>query len=129
MRNLRKSYLSGVTTIVLSHGSKVLQLSASWFDLGVSGPRIWNDVHFSSFPLLGKLSCRAFGNFLKVPSEVDVQCFFRLGWDHFHASDQEITRTAKADLYANSDSPSSPSSSPSPERIDERRSQRIAACW
>jgi hypothetical protein len=59
--------------------------------LDLSGPRVGNDVHFSSFPLLVKLSCRAFGNSLKVPSEVNVQCFFRRGWDHFLASDEEIT--------------------------------------
>ena len=64
------------------------------FDLDVSGPRVGNDVHFSSFFLLGKFPCRAFGEFLKVPSEVNVQCFFRLVWDHFLASDEEISRTA-----------------------------------
>ena len=70
--------------------------AAGCFDLGVSGTRIWSDVHFSSFPPLGKLSCRALGDLLKVPSEVNVQCFFRLGWDHFHASDQEISRTSRS---------------------------------
>jgi hypothetical protein len=64
------------------------------FDLGVSGPRVGNDVHFSSFSLLGKFPCLAFGELLKVPSEVNVQCFFCLGWDHFLASDEKISRTA-----------------------------------
>jgi hypothetical protein len=64
------------------------------FDLGVSGPRVGSDVHFSSFSLLGKLPCRTFGEFLEVPSEVNVQCFFCLVWDHFLASDEEISRTA-----------------------------------
>jgi hypothetical protein len=79
-------------------------------DLDLSGPRVGNGVHFSSFPLLIKLSCRAFGNSLKVPSEVNVQGFFCRGWDHFLASDEEITAILRA----------FPSSNPSPERIDER---------
>ena len=56
------------------------------FELGVDRSRFWNNIHFSRFPLFGKLSCRAFGKPLKVPSEVNMQCFFRLGWDHFNAS-------------------------------------------
>ena len=68
------------------------------FDLGVSGPRVRNDVHFSSFSLLGKFPCLAFGELLKVPSEVNVQCFFCLVWDHFLASDEEIGRTAGRQL-------------------------------
>ena len=58
------------------------------FALGVRGLRIWNNVDFSNFPLFGKLPCRAFGDSLKVPSEVNMQCFFRLGRYHFDASGQ-----------------------------------------
>ena len=65
------------------------------FALGVRGPRIWdNNLDFSNVPLLGKLPCRAFGDFLKVPSEVNVESFFVLVWDHFLASDEEISSTA-----------------------------------
>jgi hypothetical protein len=93
------------------------------FALGVRGLRIWNNVDFSNFPLFGKLPCRAFGDSLKVPSEVNMQCFFRLVRYHFDASNREISRTADKQLmYLNSDSLRSPSSSPSPERIDERSS-------
>jgi hypothetical protein len=42
------------------------------FGLGVSGPWIGNDVHFGSFLLFGKFSCRALGDLFKVPSEVNV---------------------------------------------------------
>jgi hypothetical protein len=66
-------------------GTIVLMPPLKSFDLDVSGPRVGNDVHFSRFSLLGKFPCRAFGEFLKVPSEVNVQCFFRLVWDHFLA--------------------------------------------
>jgi hypothetical protein len=93
------------------------------FGLGVGRPRIRNNVHFSSFPLFGKWPRRAFGDSLKVPSEVNMQCFFRLVRYHFDASNHEISRTADKQLiYLNSDSLRSPSSSPSPERIDERSS-------
>ena len=87
LRELRESYVSGAATIAL-----IPPLDS--FDLRVSGPRVGNDVHLSSFSLLGNLQCRAFGEFLKVTSEVNVQCFFCLVWDHFLASDEEISRTA-----------------------------------
>jgi hypothetical protein len=45
----------------------------------IRGPRIWNNVQFRNFPLFGKLSGVACGDFFKVPSEVVVQCFFRWG--------------------------------------------------
>jgi hypothetical protein len=41
-------------------------------DLGVSGPWVGNDVHFGSFLLFGKFSCRALGDLFKVPPEVNV---------------------------------------------------------
>jgi hypothetical protein len=47
-------------------------LQPGCFDLGVSGPWIGNDVHFGSFLLFGKFSCRALGDLFKVPSEVNV---------------------------------------------------------
>jgi hypothetical protein len=62
------------------------------FALGVRGPRIWdNNLDFSNVPLLGKLPYRALGDSLKVPSDVDMQCFFRLGRYHFNASDRSIS--------------------------------------
>jgi hypothetical protein len=58
-----------------------------------------------------------------VPSEVIVQCFFRLERDHFdHLRLQEIGELSQISEFhasTNSDSPRSLSSNPSPERIDE----------
>jgi hypothetical protein len=57
----------------------------------ISGSRIWNNPHFRKFSLFGKLSCFSFGDFFEVPSEVIVQCFFRLDWDDFgHLRLQQI---------------------------------------
>jgi hypothetical protein len=53
-------------------GNGAIPCGGGSFDLGVSGPWIGNDVHFGSFLLFGKLSCRAFGDLFKVPSQVNV---------------------------------------------------------
>jgi hypothetical protein len=72
------------------------------FALGVRGLRIWNNVDFSNFPLFDKLPCRAFGDSLKVASDVNMQCFIRLGRYHFDASGRSAV------LYFSSEFPSFP---------------------
>ena len=101
-----------------------LQAAGSLRSIGVRGPRIWNNnADFSNFPLFGKLPCRLLRDSLKVPSDVNMQCFFVLGRYHFHASGQP------AALCSSSGPPRSLPSSPSPERIGARSFQRTAACW
>jgi hypothetical protein len=47
------------------------------------GPSGWNDLYARNFLLLGKLAYLAPGDFLKVPPEVSVECFFGREWGHF----------------------------------------------
>jgi hypothetical protein len=60
-----------------------------------------------------------------MPSEVIVQCFFRLEWDDFdHLRFRKIVSVdpiTKVVSGTNGDSPRSLSSNPSPERIEEER--------
>ncbi len=58
------------------------------------GPCIRNNLYVGNFPLLGKLSCLGFGDFVKVPPEVIVQCFFGRQLGHFdHLRFHEIVKS------------------------------------
>jgi hypothetical protein len=51
-----------------------------------------NNSFFERFPLFGKLTSLAFRDLFKMPSQVVVQCFFRLDYDHFN---HQILRGSK----------------------------------
>jgi hypothetical protein len=72
--------LSCVSGVRRPAESTLLFLLASAFNRGRC---VWDNLYAGKFPLLGKLSRHAFGDFFEVPPKVIVQRFFGLDCGHF----------------------------------------------